>query len=163
MINIALDTSCLNVNHRNKTLNILEKLHKQNKITLKTSTVLEKEQNETNKDPEWQSKYLSKIDELEKSFEIAIIGKSVIGQCVIGDEKICSILRAIFLNKSTNSSNDFYDWWILTTALVQKCDYFITTNKRDFIENGRKEKIENLGIKVRCPDQNLIYELCDIV
>lgn len=154
MIKIGLDTSCLNVKGKHDILNQLETLEKEGKITLITSTVNEKEQINTNTSDYWKNKYLNKINQKEKISEVGRYGMSCYEQAVYADDKKCSQLEKIFSDKK-----DFYDLWLLQTACMGECDFFLTLNSRDFIDNGKKETIEKIGIKIRIPDDNFFKEI----
>jgi hypothetical protein len=155
MIKIAIDTSCLNVKKKCKYLNILDKLYSKNKIEIISSTVLEKEQND-NPNSNWRNQYQKRINDLNKKHEVGRWGTSSWGQCLWGNENLSKQLIDI-INPKTK--NDIFDLWILETAIANKCDYFCTLNKKDFIYNGKKELIEKLGIKVRIPDNEFIQEI----
>ncbi len=154
MIKIGLDTSCLNVKGKNNTLNQLEALEAQGKIILVTSTVNEKEQINTNTDEYWKDKYLKKINRKQKIFEVGRYGVSCYDQAVYADDQKCPQLEKIFSDKK-----DFYDLWLLQTACMGECDFFLTLNLKDFIDNGKKEELEKLGIKVRIPDDDFLKEI----
>ena len=158
MVKIGLDTSCLNVKGKHNILNKLENLGKKSKILLITSTVNEKGQEISNKNDFYKSKYLEKINQKEKIFEVGRYGISRFGKAVFGDDNKCNELDKLFPDKK-----DFYDLWLLQTACTGKCDYFLTLNSRDFIDNVKKEKIENLAIKIRLPNEEFLDELNEII
>ena len=161
-IKIALDTSCLNAKKEDSVLNKLEDLREKEIIELYTSTVNEKEQIEKNPNKKWREKYLKRINEEHKVLETGIWGKSKWGNFVWGNKNVNNILRDIF-GKGNIIGN--YDVWLLKTAIVHRCDYFLTLNSRHFIENGRREQIEKLGIKVREPNDDFLREVesvCEI-
>lgn len=60
----------------------------------------------------------------------------------------------------------YSDWQILTNHIMNKRDYFLTKNTRDFINKGRqmglrRKLLENQfpGLKIREPDQEFIKEI----
>ncbi|MBI3032471.1 hypothetical protein HYY69_03280 [Candidatus Woesearchaeota archaeon] len=158
MIKIALDTGCLNVKKKDLILNKLDELEGLGKIKLITSTVNEKEQILTNQIETFRNTYLKIINNKEKILEGGRFDISTFDNCVFSDEKIIAELAKIF-GKPKIDSNDFFDLWLLETAIIHKCDYFLTKNSNDFIVNGKKEAIEQLGIKVREPNQDFLNEL----
>lgn len=160
MIKIALDSSCLNARKEHNILNKLENLEKSGKIKLVTSTVNEKEQCEKNPSTEWRERYLKIINNKHKVLETGRFDISTYDNCVYGSDEANRILKEIFPNPS---NNDFFDLWLLETALVHKCDYFLTLNAKDFIEGSRKEKIEGLGIKVREPNEDFLQKLSSLI
>ena len=156
IIKIALDTSCLNVKKNHVILNELEQLDKKNFVLLTTSTVLVREQHESNPNEIWRKKYLFKIDRLSKELEVGKYGISKYGQAVYGSKKVSNILSTI-LSDDPRLDNDK---WILHTAIVNKNHYFLTLNTKDFITDGKQEKIEKeLQIKIRTPDPDFLQEL----
>ena len=76
MIRIALDTSCLNAKKKHPVLNRIEVLDELCKIQLVTSTVNEKEQQNTNPSAGWRKKYLEEINKKEKVLETGRFGIS---------------------------------------------------------------------------------------
>lgn len=154
MIKIGLDTSCLNAKGKHDILNKLEEIEKRGKITLITSTVNEKEQIDTNKNEYWQNKYLEKINQKQKIDEVGRYEISGYGQAVYADDEKCPKLEKLFPDKK-----DFYDLWLLQTCVIGKCDFFLTLNSQDFINNNKKEELEKIGIKIRIPDNDFIIEI----
>ena len=154
-LKIALDTGCLNVKQNNRILNKIEKLANQGYIEITTSTVLEREQKEKIIGASWLRKYLNKINKLSKQKEVAKIGKSKIGEAVLGSKDVQQVIDDVIPKNKRNE----YDRWILHTAIVHKNDYFVTKNPNDFIKNGKRAKLEVLGIKIREPNDELLKEI----
>ncbi len=159
MILVALDTSCLNAKQTNLVLNALDELEKAGTVKTVTSTVNSREQVATNLREEYREKYLKRIAEKGPKPEVGYWGESSWGGCVYGDKTVADDLVEIFGGQAALSRSNFFDIWLLQTAIAHRCQYFLTTNKRDFIEGGRKERIEALGIKVREPNDNFLVEL----
>ncbi|MFW9995039.1 MAG: hypothetical protein ACFFD4_23580 [Candidatus Odinarchaeota archaeon] len=155
MLKIALDTGCLNVKGKHPILNELEQLEKDGHLEITTSSVLEREQMEKNVMQEWRDRYLSKINKHSKEYEVMIIGRSEIGKAVLGSERVRDIIESTI---QSDPKND-YDKWILHTAIVNQNDYFLTLNPNDFINNGKQERLETLGILIREPDNAFLDEL----
>lgn len=139
-------------------MNRLEELHHMGRIQLVVSTVNSREQEESNPDQAWKEKYKKKISEKEIKPEVAMWDVSSWDTPVWGDEEVNSILKSIF--QTTKLS---YDQWLLETALAHDCDYFLTLDSKDFIKNGKKERIEALSIKVRKPDESFMEELSKLL
>ncbi len=161
MIKIALDTGCLNANKRHIVLNRLDELEKQGKIKLVTSTVNEREA-EKNPDQSFRDKYLHIINSKDTKFgEAGRFDCSAFDIGVFGSEEISDGLEKVLKRGSISDikPNDWFDFWLLETAITNDCDYFLTTNSRHFIDNGKREMIEELGILVRIPDDNFLKEL----
>ncbi len=157
---IALDTSCLNAKKTNVYLNELDALEALCVVTLTTSTVNEKEQSTISSDY-WRAKYLTRINEKKKRLEVGRFDRSSFGGCVFGGEGAQEKLAGI-LGTNPESENDFYDFydlWLLETALAGDCHYFLTLNSKDFVDGGKKEKLEALGIKIRQPDACFLGEI----
>ncbi|EKD25986.1 MAG: hypothetical protein ACD_79C01416G0002 [uncultured bacterium] len=161
MTRIGLDTSCLNAKKTHTVLNELDVLEKNGKIKLITSTVHEKEQSSSNSNDFWKEKYKGRINQKEKVPEVGHYNISEFDNCVFGDRDISNKLEEI-LEINPESENDFYDLWLLETALAGDCEFFLTLNSKDFINNGKKEKLESLGIKIRLPNEEFINELKSI-
>jgi hypothetical protein len=142
MLKIALDTSCLNIKQRNSVLNQLEELYKSGSIELVTSSVLERDQ-KNNLHSDFKKQYLKKIESLSKKLEVAVVGKSCVGQCVTCDSILSENLMAIILGNQTQKESDYRDYWILLTALTHGCHYFITANTKDFIKMVNKKGLRN--------------------
>ncbi len=152
---IALDTSCLNVNGRSNALNKLEALEREGRIALIVSTVNEKEQRQSNDSQAWKQRYLDKLEQKGMVPEVGYWDLSLWG-ALWADEDIHRALRAIFGPHQNPREKDWYDFWLLETAIANKCDVFLTLNTRDFVDGTRRERIETLGIKVRTPEEFIL-------
>lgn len=164
-VNIALDNGCLNAKGKHPVLNKLGELEKQGVVTLSTSSTSTREQIETQKSSEWLKRYLSRIKALKEEMEPGIIGTARIGLAGIAPQdtknRISNISKICFpglgFNQlNTNQKNDILH---LVTAIGTGADYFLTTDKKDMILNGKQEKLERYGIKIREPNKFLLNEL----
>lgn len=162
MVKVALDTGCLNARGKHPELNKLDELEKEGKITLSTSSTSRREQIETQKDPVWLDKYEKRIDELQEDNEPAMVGVSRVGMSQVASNSVPQLvedLKKICFPGKKLSKNDINDIEHLASAIENSADVFVTMNKKDMIDNGKREEIEKYGIKVRQPNQALIDEL----
>jgi tRNA(Ser,Leu) C12 N-acetylase TAN1 len=153
MLKIAIDTCCLNSKKQINCLNELFELEKQKKLQIITTNALEKD----HPSGKIQPKYIKEIDSHKKEKESMLGGISDWGSSNWTDSKIALKVEEI-MKKSTNKKNDFNDWHIIISVINNSCDYFITFNKKDFINNDKQDKFEDI-IKVRLPNENTLKEI----
>jgi tRNA(Ser,Leu) C12 N-acetylase TAN1 len=153
MLKIAIDTCCLNSKKQINCLNDLFELEKQKKLQIITTNALEKD----HPSGKIQKKYLNEINRHEKKNESMVWGTSCWGNSDWTDSQIAIGVKEI-MKKTTEKNNDFNDWHIIISVINNSCDYFITFNKKDFINNDKQDKFEDI-IKVRLPNENTLKEI----
>ncbi|NMB66885.1 hypothetical protein GYA25_02400 [Candidatus Woesearchaeota archaeon] len=163
MISIALDNSCLNLRKKQEVLNKLDQLYVKNKILLNCSRVNEIEQLKTQKNKDYLNKYISIITEKKNLIESGRLGISKFGDFLFSKKNLNYNLRKIFSKNSDLIDSDYFDIWLLETAILNKQDFFVTLNTNHFIKDGKKESIESLGIKIREPNKDFLKELNGLI
>lgn len=160
MIRIAVDTCCLNARKHHRILNKLDRLYADGKVELLVSRVNQRDVSAASATT--RDMYLGRIKRLKFMYETAYWGMSVWGGSVVGNMRVHQSLIDIFTDGGQHKMNDFWDFWLLETAIANRCDYFLTLNKKHFIDGGRQERIEALGIKVREPDSQFLTEIVHV-
>jgi len=146
-------------------LNILEMLEKQGKIEFFSPAPVWREQTRPEiKDP-FRELYRKRLEETKSISETTIFPFSLkVGARFVTEEsmrKIEQIAKICFPNKSWSelTENEKNDVRALEAHAYAGLDYFLTLNTKDFIIDGKKEKLEEKGILVREPSDEFIREL----
>ena len=73
-----------------------------------------------------------------------MVGDTRLGRDVLANEDVAHALGRIIGPGNRRDIGHMY------AAYVNKCDYFVTEDVKDFINNGRREALESLlGVKIR--------------
>lgn len=164
-IKISLDNGCLNAKKGHPILNQINALEKAKKIRLFTASTTWREQIDTQKSPYWLKKYLKRISELEMVMEAGTVDLSRIGKARVVDTQTVEHIKKIsficFPGKkweqiTPNQKNDVLS---LEAHHAFKFDYFLTLNPKDMINDGKAEKLKELDIVVREPNQDFLTEI----
>jgi len=165
VVRISLDSSCLNIWHQHRILNKLRKLEEQRKIEVFSSGTVWREQIRPEiKDP-YRERYQKRLEETKPISETTIFPFSFKGGVRFVTEesqrKIGQIAKICFPNKSWSelTENEKNDVRALEAHAYAGLDYFLTLNENDFIINGKKERLEEMGILVREPNDAFIKDL----
>lgn len=167
MITLTLDTSCINAKGMNRELNQLEALQKKGLIQLVSTTSVEEEHLQEDKEP-YRTQRLEKFS----NYDEVDVGYWVLGYSRLGistklgseatQEEMKKMATILFpsCDWSTLTSNQIRDVMVLHTHWTHKRDVFVTLNSKDFI--GKKEmKKKRLGqlfdILVMTPSGALDY------
>jgi hypothetical protein len=82
-----------------------------------------------------------------------MVGDTKLGRDVVADEMIARELERIIGPQNRRDIGHIYAAWL------NKCDYFVTENVKDFINGSRREALESLlGVKV-CRTKEFIQEI----
>lgn len=140
---ITIDTNCVNAKHEDDALNTLEKWEKEGKLILQRSDTFLKE---LKGPPERISKGMS-FKQQPSLFTLDV--SNLDGDDVLAGPDTQNDLRFILFpttqNLNNNQANDIEH---LRQHVMTGGHAFITKNTNDFIKNGKKEKLWNLGIWV---------------
>jgi hypothetical protein len=169
VIRISLDSACLNVKHKDHILNEIEALEKQGKVELYSSLTVQREQTRPKIKSEFRIRYEKRMEETKRLSETTIFPFSLerddlsASRFVTPESKqrIEQIMKICFPNQSWNKlrDEDKTDVRILEAHAYAGLDYFLTKNTRHFIKYGRQNKLEEMGIFVREPDEAFKEEL----
>ena len=100
---------------------------------------------------------LRQANELEQTWSDVVqqkkgfmLGSSMLnGPDVLADDKVHEVEAIIGLDKRTDIAHIY-------AAYLNKCEYFVTENVKDFINGGRREALESLlGVKIRRTEEFL--------
>lgn len=165
MITLTLDTSCINAKGKNKALNELEALQNKGLIHLVSTTSVEEELLQPDKEP-YRTQRLDKFSEYEEvDVGYWVLDYSRLGiSTKLGSEstkeemhKIASILFP-YRAWSSLTSKQIRDVMVMHTHFTNNRDIFVTLNIKDFIgKNRTKQKRLNqqFGICVMTPSEAL--------
>jgi len=174
MIIVTLDTSCLNPNHPE--LDELAKLSLDGKITLYFEIPSEVE---TDKWKEWRGEekkrkmlwwknlYTKQHDIVFKKGETPPLTDPKYDKIFKKVKEIHSPLLGVTYNfedlSERNQKRVWVDWKLCAEHIYYGGDYFVTKNKTEFIDDGRKEKFETtFPTKIRLLNKDFIDELKEI-
>ena len=172
MIVLTFDASCINAKQRVKELNKLEAWQKKGFIKIVSSTSVEEEhlqldKEQPDKDP-YRTQRLKKFNTYDnRDTAYWVLGRSRLGiSTKLGGkstkEEMEHIAAILFPNRKWSSltSNQIRDVMALHTHWIYKRDVFVTLNTKDFI--GKKEAKRNrlkeaFGMLVKTPKETLDY------
>ena len=166
MIDITLDSSCLNIKKRDEFLNIIWRFASENIIRLYTPESVQGEQTRPEIRPDYSKRYRERILQTQPisdttTFPISFgrIGARFVDSEIT--ERIKTIATICFPDVEFEklNQNQLFDVRHLEAAQYIETDYFVTLNSKDMIINGRQEQLLEIGIAVREPKEQFIIEL----
>lgn len=172
MIALTFDTSCINAKQRVQELNQLEAWQKEGLITIVSSTSVEEELLQLDKEQPDREPYRAQRLEKFNTYDAEDTAYGVIGYSRIGistklgsestKEEMEHVAAILFPNSSWFSLTDSQrrDVMALHTHWTYKRDIFVTLNTKDFIgknEVKRNRLKETFGILVMSPKEALAY------
>lgn len=165
MIKIGLDSSTLNLNKSNSCLNYIDYFNNHSFLELFASASIYREQ-ESSKEP-CRSRDLIRIEQLkpvseQAEFEFSLVQGGSRFMTPEIQEKLNRISEICYSNNqySTLTQRQRNDVRILESYVEEGIHYFITKNKRHFIDHNRSKMFENeFNIKTRLPEESTWSEI----
>ncbi len=172
MVFLTFDTSCINAKQRVQELNQLEAWQKNGLIKIVSSTSVEEELLQLDKEQPDREPYRSQRLDKFNTYDAEDTAYWVLGYSRLGistklgkestKEEMECMASILFPNRSWSSltANQRRDVMALHTHWTYKRDVFVTLNSRDFIgknEAKRNRLKEAFGILVMTPKEALAY------
>lgn len=154
---VTIDSNLINTRKQIPAMNTLELWEKEGKIVFCGAERLAIEISKHPKQPDASKK----VREMKGISEPCVIGQSYIGHSYItkGDPKdpqFWDIASIIFPNKKHDelTQNESNDVMHLMGHYFAKSDYFVTNDRKDFIDGGKRDLLKKrFGINVMTPDE----------
>jgi len=145
---VTIDTNCINSKREDIDLNTLEKWSTEGLLTLQRADVLLKEL-------KGSDQRVAKGKSFDEHPELFRIGISALGSghVLAGPDMQDQIRRILFPTTRTLTVNQENDVEHLRQHIQTGGDAFITKNTKDFINNGKQERLAYFGIWVLTPTE----------
>ncbi len=148
---VTIDTNSINQKKKDPDLNKIEKWHSEGLISLQKTSVMMKE--------------LKGIERRKKARKIRdqnpvwVLGESCLGidTYLAGPNLYCEIQAIQFPTTKVLNIQQMNDVDHLGLHVERGGDVFITKNTRDFIKNGKRERLMKFGIWVFDPHEFVIF------